>query len=48
MEYYPRITALTMGPPSMTMFILFAALMLLPSILEAKEAVVWRSYGLIR
>ena len=48
MEYYPRITALTMGPSSMTMFILFAALMLLPSILEAKEAVVWRSYGLIR
>ena len=47
MEYYPRITALTMGPSSMTMFILFAALMLLPSILEAKEAVVWRSYGLI-
>ena len=48
MEYYPRITVLTMGPSSMTMFILFAALMLLPSILEAKEAVVWRSYGLIR
>lgn len=48
MEYYPRITSLTMGPSSMTMFILFAALMLLPSILEAKEAVVWRSYGLIR
>lgn len=48
MEYYPRITALTMGASSMTMFILFAALMLLPSILEAKEAVVWRSYGLIR
>ena len=48
MEYYPRITALTMGPSSMTMFILFAALMLLPSILEVKEAVVWRSYGLIR
>ena len=48
MEYYPRITALTMGASSMTMFILFAALMLLPSILAAKEAVVWRSYGLIR
>ena len=48
MEYYPRITALTMGASSMTMFILFAALMLLPSILEAKEAAVWRSYGLIR
>lgn len=48
MEYYPRITALTMGASSMTMFIIFAALMLLPSILEAKEAVVWRSYGLIR
>ena len=48
MEYYPRITALTMGASSMTMFILFAALMLLPSILEAKEAAVWRSDGLIR
>lgn len=46
MEYYPRITALTQNASSITMFVLFAALMLLPSILETKEALRWRSYGL--
>lgn len=46
MEYYPAMTPFMYGTPSITMFITFAALMLLPSILEVKEAVVWKSYGL--
>lgn len=46
MEYYPRITALTQNAASITMFVLFAVLMLLPSILEAKEAIRWSSYKL--
>ena len=46
MEYYPTMTEMIMGTPSITMFLTFGALMLLPSILEAKEAVIWRSYGL--
>lgn len=46
MEYYPRITAVVQGTPSITLFTLFAALMLLPSILEAKEAIRWKFCGL--
>lgn len=46
MEYYPRITPLVQNVSSFTMFTLFAALMFLPSILEIKEAIRWKSYGL--
>ncbi len=46
MEYYPAMTPFLYGTPSITMFLNYTALMLLPSILEAKEAFKWKSYGL--
>ena len=46
MEYYPAMTPFLLGGPSITMFVVFGMLMLLPSMLEMKEAVVWQSYGL--
>ncbi|MDI9460945.1 MAG: energy-coupling factor transporter transmembrane component T [Saccharofermentanales bacterium] len=46
MEFYPAMTAAVMGTPSVTMFVVFGLLMALPTFLEAKETVIWRSYGL--
>lgn len=46
MEFYPRMTPLILGVPSYTQFVLFALLALLPGLLEGKEAIWWRSYGL--
>ena len=46
MEYYPALTPVILGKQSITMYVFYAALMTLPGILETKEAVRWRSYGL--
>ena len=43
MEFYPRMTPLVLGAASYTMFVFCAVLMLLPGILETKEAIRWRS-----
>ena len=47
MEFYPRMTPVVTGAESIVLFVLFAGLVFLPGILETKEAVKWRSYGLI-
>ena len=46
MEFYPAMTPVVLGPSSYTMFTLYGVLMLLPGLLEGKEAARWRSYGL--
>ena len=46
MEFYPAMTPVLLGSASYTMFFFYAVLMFLPSILETKEAIRWRSYGL--
>ena len=46
MEFYPSMTPVVLGPSSYTMFTLYGVLMLLPGLLEGKEAARWRSYGL--
>lgn len=46
MEFYPAMTPVLLGSSSYTMFIFYAVLMFLPGILETKEAIRWRSYGL--
>jgi len=46
MEFYPRMETVITGIPGVIMYAAFAALAFLPSILEAKEAVRWRSYSL--
>ncbi|MBR2555509.1 MAG: energy-coupling factor transporter transmembrane protein EcfT [Aeriscardovia sp.] len=43
MEFYPRMTPLVLGAASYTMFVFCAVLMILPGILETKEAIRWRS-----
>ena len=48
MEFYPRMDAVITGESGLVLYGLFALLAFLPSILEAKEAIKWRSYGLIR
>lgn len=48
MEFYPRMDAVITGESGLVLYALFALLSFLPSILEAKEAIKWRSYGLIR
>ena len=47
MEFYPRMTPIVTGAESIVLFVLFAALVFLPGILETKESIRWRSYGLI-
>ena len=46
MEYYPRLERIITGVPGAVMYVAFAFLTFLPSILEVKEAARWRSYGL--
>ena len=46
MEFYPAMTPVLLGSSSYTMFVFYAVLMFLPGILETKEAIRWRSYGL--
>ena len=46
MEFYPAMTPVLLGSASYTMFFFYAVLMFLPGILETKEAIRWRSYGL--
>ena len=46
MEFYPAMTPVLLGNSSYTMFVFYAVLMFLPGILETKEAIRWRSYGL--
>lgn len=45
MEFYPRMETVITGIPGIVMYVSFAVLAFLPSILEAKEAVRWRSYN---
>ena len=40
------MTPVLLGNSSYTMFVFYAVLMFLPGILETKEAIRWRSYGL--
>lgn len=47
MEFYPRMDAVITGESGMVLYGLFALLACLPAILEGKEALRWRSYGLI-
>ncbi len=47
MEYYPRLEKIVTGVPGIVMYVTFALLVFLPSILEVKEAIKWRSYSLI-
>lgn len=46
MEFYPAMTPVVLGKSSYTMFTFYAVLMFMPGILETKEALRWRSYGL--
>lgn len=46
MEFYPRMDVVITGESGIFMYCIFAVLVCLPTILEGKEAVRWRSYGL--
>ena len=46
MEFYPRMDAIITGESGLVLYLLFGVLAFLPAILEGKEALVWRSYGL--
>lgn len=46
LQAYPAMTPVLLGSASYTMFVFYAVLMFLPGILETKEAIRWRSYGL--
>lgn len=46
MEFYPRMDAVITGESGIVLYVLFGVLTFLPAILEGKEALVWRSYGL--
>lgn len=48
MEFYPRMDAVITGDSGIVLYLLFALLAFLPAVLEWKEALRWRSYGLIR
>ena len=48
MEFYPRMASVTHGAGGWTLFVLFLVLVLLPGILEMKEAVRWHSYRWMR
>lgn len=47
MEFYPRMTAVLLGASSYTQFVLFGLLAALPGILEGREAIRWRCFGLM-
>ena len=46
MEFYPRMDVVITGESGIFLYCIFAVLVCLPTILEGKEAVRWRSYGL--
>lgn len=46
MEFYPRLERVITGAPGWLMYAMFAVLAFLPAILEIKEAMRWRCYGL--
>ena len=46
MEFYPRMDAVITGESGIVLYFLVGVLAFLPAILEGKEALVWRSYGL--
>lgn len=46
MEFYPRMDAVITGESGLVLYGLYALLVCLPAILEGKEALRWRSYGL--
>lgn len=46
MAFYPRLERVFTGSPGFVMAAVFACLVFLPTILEAKEAVKWRCYAL--
>ena len=48
MEFYPRMDAVITGQSGIVLYILFGVLAYLPAILEGKEALVWRYYGLTK
>lgn len=48
MEFYPRMDAVITGESGLVLYGLFALLVCLPAVLEGKEALRWRSCGLIR
>ncbi len=48
MEFYPRMDAVITGQSGVVLYGMFALFVCLPAILEGKEALKWRSYGLIR
>jgi len=48
MEFYPRMDAIITGESGLVLYLLFGVLAFLPAILEGKEALVWRSYGLTK
>ncbi|MEG0894905.1 MAG: energy-coupling factor transporter transmembrane component T [Oscillospiraceae bacterium] len=45
MEFYPHMEKVITGIPGIIMYFVFMALVLLPSVLEIKEEIIWRSYG---
>lgn len=48
MEFYPRMDGLLTGPGGVALWLMFALLASLPALLEGKEALKWRSCGLIQ
>ncbi len=48
MEFYPRMDAVITGESGFVLYGMFGLFVCLPAILEGKEALKWRSYGLIR
>ena len=48
MEFYPRMDAVITGESGIVLYLLFGVLTFLPAILEGKETLVWRSYGLTK
>lgn len=43
-SYYPKVSVIPLSPDALTVYAAFGILSLLPSIIEGKEAVVWRFY----
>lgn len=46
MEYYPRMDAVITGPSGLMLYAVFGILILLPTLLEIKEAAKWRCWSL--
>lgn len=46
MDFYPRMSKMITGESGAVLYAVFAVLVCLPAILEGKEALRWRSYGL--